>query len=136
MAISLRVLQESDYENILLGWWNDWNFAAPPKDSLPFDGKGGFMCMYEDEPVCAGFLYLTNSKICWVDWIISSKTFRKKPFRQQCILTLLQNLTETGKSKGCKYSYALIKHRGLIESYKELGYSEGDSYTSEMIKTL
>ena len=26
--------------------------------------------------------------------------------------------------------YALIKHKGLVETYKTLGYTEADSYTS------
>jgi hypothetical protein len=37
---------------------------------------------------------------------------------------------------GCKYSYALIKSDSLINVYKEIGYSEGDKYTKEMIKKL
>jgi hypothetical protein len=51
-------------------------------------------------------------------------------------MLLLEGLTEIVKSMGGKYSYALIKHKGLIESYKKLGYNEGDSYTTEMIKVL
>ena len=35
---------------------------------------------------------------------------------------------------GFKYSYALIKHRPLIEKYEELGYVKGDNYQVEMIK--
>ena len=35
-----------------------------------------------------------------------------------------------------KYSYALLKHRGLIDTYKQLGYVEADNYTQEMIKAL
>lgn len=136
MAIEIRALTESDYEETLLGWWKDWGWAAPPKDMLPQDGTGGFMVLDGEEPVCAGFMYLSNSKLCCVDWIISSKTYRKKPQRQQCISFLLNNLTETAKKTGARYSYALIKHKGLIDSYKKLGYSKGDSYTGEMIKVF
>lgn len=136
MSIHIRKLQESDYDEILLGWWSDWNWTAPSRDVLPENGKGGMMVLDGDEPVCAGFAYLTNSCICWVDWIISSKTYRKKPQRQESIMLLLAGLTEIVKSMGGKYSYALIKHKGLIESYKKLGYNEGDSYTTEMIKVL
>jgi hypothetical protein len=37
---------------------------------------------------------------------------------------------------GSKYIYALIKNNNLVETYKNLGYIKGDSYTSEMIKIL
>jgi hypothetical protein len=136
MAIEIRALTESDYEETLLGWWKDWGWTAPPKDMLPQDGTGGFMVLDGDEPVCAGFMYATNSYVFWVDWIVSSKTYRKKPERQQCISLLLQNLTEAAKNAGAKYSYALIKHKGLSGSYEKIGYRKADSYTSEMIKVF
>jgi hypothetical protein len=37
---------------------------------------------------------------------------------------------------GSKYAYALIKNNSLIKTYEDLGYTKGDSYTSEMIKLL
>jgi hypothetical protein len=49
---------------------------------------------------------------------------------------LIETLTNIAKNTGHKFSYALIKHRGLIETYKKLGYIEGDKYTTEMIKAL
>jgi hypothetical protein len=81
-------------------------------------------------------MYITNSKVSWVDWIISSKTYRKKPHRKNAIKMLIEGLTEVCRNSGAKYIYALIKHRGLIETYKHLGYVQGDSYTTEMIKKL
>lgn len=135
MAIDIRPLQESDYDEILLGWWKDWEWQAPPKDALPREGTGGLMVFDNEEPVCAGFMYLSNSSVCWVDWIISNKEYRK-PERAECITLLIDSLTYMAKQSGGKYSYALIKHEKLSKSYEDLGYVKGDSYTSEMIKTL
>ena len=89
-----------------------------------------------DIPVCAGYIYLTNSGVAWVDWIISNKEYRKKPNRQNAIGLLIETLTNLCTKSGAKYSYALLKHPSLIETYKKLGYTEGDSYTKEMIKGL
>jgi hypothetical protein len=94
------------------------------------------MVLDGDVPICAGFLYTTNSDVAWVDWIISNKQYRKKPQRENAIGLLIETLTGTCKRLNFKYSYALIKHRGLIETYKKLGYIEADSYTQEMIKVL
>tara|TARA_R100001460_G_scaffold48775_4_gene86950 strand:- start:271 stop:678 length:408 start_codon:yes stop_codon:yes gene_type:complete len=133
---NIRPLIETDYDKILLDWWKDWGWEAPQKDFLPADGTGGLMVLEDDVPICAGFMYATNSKVAWVDWIISNKNYRKKPERGQAIGLLIETLTGTCKSTGFKYCYALIKHKGLIETYKELGYIEADSYTQEMIKIL
>ena len=63
MIFNLRPLIESDYEDILLGWWRSWGFSAPPKDFLPDNGTGGIMVLDGDIPVCAGLLIqtLTNT---------------------------------------------------------------------------
>jgi hypothetical protein len=136
MGLYIRELQDTDYENILVGWWQQWGWEPPQKDFLPNDGKGGII-VYDDEiPVCAGYMYLTNSKVAWVDWIISNKEYTKKPQRKDAIKLLVSALTEICKNTGSKYVYALIKSQSLIETYEKLGYIKGDSYTSEMIKAL
>lgn len=136
MNFTIRKLNETDYDEILVKWWNDWGWTAPSKDFLPENGMGGIILFDGDIPVCAGYMYLTNSKASWVDWIISNKEYRVKPNRKIAIEVLLDKLTQICEDAGSKYIYALIKHSGLIESYEKLGYIQGDSYTKEMIKKI
>ena len=136
MELYIRELNESDYDDILVGWWKQWKWEAPQRDFLPNDGKGGIIVYDKETPVCAGFMYLTNSKVAWVDWIISNKEYTKKPQRKDAIKLLVSSLTDICKKTGSKYSYALIKNQSLIGIYEELGYLKGDSYTAEMIKAL
>ena len=135
-SLDIRILNDTDYQEILVGWWKDWGWEAPTRDFLPEDGKGGLMIMDGDTPVCAGFTYVTNSKVAWVDWIISNKTYRKKPQRKEAINLLIETLTNVCKNSGSKYCYALIKNQSLVNIYKELGYTKGDNYVGEMIKIL
>lgn len=132
--MTIRKLSESDYDNILIGWWGDWGWAAPSRDFLPDNGAGGLIVFDGEEPVCAGFIYVTNSKACWVDWIISSKTYRGKVNRTEAIDLLISSLTQLCEASGGKYAYALIKHNSLIEVYEKNGYSRADNYNTEMIK--
>jgi hypothetical protein len=136
MTLKIRELNDSDYEDILVGWWKDWGWEPPQKDFLPNDGKGGIIIYDGDVPICAGYMYLTNSKVGWVDWIISSKSYTNKKLRKDAITLLVSRLTEICQLVGCKYVYALIKNQSLINTYEGLGYIKGDSYTSEMIKVL
>ena len=136
MALDVRILNSSDYDDILVGWWKDWGFTPPSKDFLPDNGIGGCMIMDEDEPICAGFLYSTNSKIAWVDWIISSKTYRKKPERKESVSLLIMTLTNIARNLGYKYAYSLMDNKGLVETYEKLGYIKSASYTEELIKYL
>lgn len=133
MSINVRPILKSDYSNTLLKWWKDWGWDAPPEDFLP---SSGLMVEVEDRPVCAGFFYTTNSKVAWVEWVISDPEYREEPSRHECLDLLIGTLTQTVSSLGYKYIYALIKNKSLKEVYGKFGYIEGDSYNSEMIKVL
>lgn len=134
MELQIRPLNENDYNDILVKWWRDWRWSPPPRDFLPQDGTGGFIVYDGDSPVCAGFLYSTNSKAAWVDFIISSRTHKEN--RQDSISLLIRTLTEVAKNIGYKYTYALLRHKNLIKTYEDIGYIKGDSNTYEMIKKL
>lgn len=136
MALKIRELNDTDYEDILVGWWKDWGWQPPQKDFLPDDGKGGIIVYDDDVPICAGYMYLTNSRVGWVDWIISNRNYTNKELRKNAISLLVSRLTDICGLIGCKYIYALIKNESLINTYESLGYIKGDSYTSEMIKVL
>lgn len=135
-SLTIRALREEDYHNILTGWWNDWGWTPPPIDFLPEDGTGGVIVMDGDTPVCAGFMYATNSRVAWVDWIISNKNYTDRSKRKEALVKLVACLTEMCRSNGYLYCYALIKNESLINTYKELGYLQAETYSTEMIKHL
>ena len=136
MKLNIQKLKENDYEKLLVNWWKDWGWQAPPKDFLPDDGTGGFMVYNKDIPICAGFIYKSNSKVAWVDWIISDKNYKDKESRKEGITYLIQALTEICKQLGYTYCYALVKHERLIKTYEGLGYTKADNYNQELIKHL
>ena len=134
MKFTTKLIQYEDYDDILVGWWKDWGWQAPTRDFLPQDGMGGIIVWDGDTPVCAGFLYNTNSKVAWVDWIISNKQYKES--RKEALTILVDSLTSLAKGIDNKFAYALIKHDGLINVYEGVGYVKGDSYNKEMIKAL
>lgn len=134
MDIQIKKLKESDYE-IIVDWWKDWGWPPVPKDFLPENGTGGAMIYIDQKPVCAGFVYTTNSKVFWLDWIISDKQYHEAG-RKKAIETLLHTLSLWCEGAGAKYIYALLKSDSLIKKYESLGFVQGDSYTKEMIKKL
>jgi len=124
MEFNIKPLSETDYDEILVGWWKAWKWTPPLKDFLPENGTGGIMVLDNDIPVCAGFVYMTNSKVSWVDYIVSSRSYSKKPQRQKALDLLIKTLTKICKDSGSKFSYALIKNKSLIKTYEKLGYRQ------------
>jgi len=137
MELTIRQLNENDYQDILIGWWKDWGWDSfPAKDFLPENGTGGIILYDGDIPVCAGFIYNTNSKISWIDWIVSNKKYRKKPNRKKAINLLIEELTIICKNSGSKFVYSLMKSNNLVNHFLNNGYIKGSSYTEEIIKIL
>jgi len=134
--MDIRKLNSKDYESTLIDWWKDWRWTPPPKDFLPENGKGGFIVFDDKVPVCAGYIYITNSKVGWCDWVISNFNYKDKAKRKEALNLLINVLTETLKLSGCKYSYALLKSNSLTKHYEENGYVESGTYNKEMIKKL
>lgn len=136
MTYTIRKLVPTDYDDILVGWWKNWRWTAPDKDFLSDNGTGGIMVSDGDIPVCAGFMIATNSKVAWIEWIISNRNYRDRLKRKEAIKLLISTLTNTSKGAGYKYCYAILSNPSLIHAYKELGYMNGSSNGIEMIKAL
>ena len=136
MGILVRQLNANDYDDILVKWWNDWGLDAPARDFLPDDATSGLIVFDGDEPVCAGFIYTMNAKVTWVEWIISSRTYRKKPARKECLDLLIYTLTQVCKIKGAKYVFSNNNNKHLIEVFTNIGYIKGCTNSTELIKIL
>ena len=62
-----RRLTENDYDTIC-SWWKWWRWPILPKESLPDNGKSGFMVEKNNVPIVCGFLVITNSS-----WFVDKK---------------------------------------------------------------
>jgi len=134
--LHVRKLNSQDYDEILVKWWKDWRWTPPPAEFLPDNGEGGLMVCDEDYPVAAGFLYVTNSSVAWMEFIVSNIEYKHKENRKQAIKLLILTLEELAKISGKKYIYSTLKNESLINYYLECGFSKGTSNSQEMIKII
>ena len=130
----IRLLTDDDYPK-LVSFWNFWRFPAPPKDYLPDNGKGGLMVHKDGVDICAGFLFFTNSKIAWSEFIVSNHEYRDND-RKEAICFLINELTNIAKEKGFKIIFTSVKNENLINRFKECGYVIGSENTKELIMHL
>lgn len=131
--MEFRLLEDSDYDK-LCQWWKWWRFSAPPKDTLPHEGKGGIMVSRDGVDVCAGFIYFTNSPICWIEFIVSNPEVKEN--RKEAITFLISELCVLAKRAGVKIAYTSLKSQSLINNYSECEFIIGSSNCTEMIKVL
>ena len=132
--MNTRTLTESDYE-ILTDWWKAWGWPIIVRDMLPDNGTGGIMIENEGENVVAGFLYWSNSKMVWLDWIISNpKTNRD--IRQEAIKKLILTAESMTKEAGSKFMMSISRSNSLLKIHKELGWTIDPDPSHEMIKAI
>ena len=132
--MNTRTLTESDYL-ILSDWWKAWGWPVIVKDMLPDNGTGGIMVENKGENIVAGFLYWSNSKLVWLDWIISNpKTNRD--IRQEAIKKLILTAESMTKEAGSKFMMSISRSNSLLKIHKELGWTIDPDSSHEMIKAI
>lgn len=133
MELKTRPLESSD-RKLICSWWEGHKWHVLPKDALPENGTGGLMVEENNKPVIAGFIYKTNSKGCWLEFIISDPEYKKD---REIIITKLVNDAETyAKDLGYKYMLFIGKSNGLRKTMKKLGFYEDPTPTFELMKII
>jgi len=132
--MNTRTLTSSDYE-ILSDWWKAWGWPVMAKDMLPDNGTGGIMVENKGENIVAGFLYWSNSKLVWLDWIISNPNADKK-IRKQAIEMLILTAEQMVKEAGSKYMMSISRSNSLLKIHEKIGWSIDRTPSHEMIKVI
>ena len=135
MELSIRKLNEDDWKT-LCSWWEQWPKWVPvPKHMLPENGTGGFMVEKNNKPRVAGFLYTTNSKVAWVEWVVSDPTYRDSD-RKETLELLIKGIENVAKNSGFQVILSIGRSRGLIEVHKKLGYTIDKDPSYEISKKI
>ena len=133
--MNIRRLTDKDWDT-LVSWWDNWpKWKAPVKDFLPENGNVGLIVEINDIPVVAGFIYLTNSKTALLEWIVSNPKYRESD-RKQAIELLITGAENLVKSLDYKYLFAVMQHKGLIETHEKLGWKADPKPPYELTKVL
>lgn len=135
--MDIRIAKHTDYET-LKDWWGFWRFPAPSIPSLPQYEQGSFnglIASHNGKDLAAGFLYETNSAMCWIEYIVTNpKTSSEE--REEAILKVLEELSSSARELGYLAIFSSLKNENLINKYKKIGFIEGTKGTTELIKIL
>jgi hypothetical protein len=121
---SIRLLTEEDYP-LIFKWWSENRFPAIPQDCLPGNGTGGIMVGKEGKNICAGFVYFTNSKIAWIEFLVADFHYREDD-RAEAIQFLLDGLCGIAERQGFKVVFSSVKHKNLIQKYEACGFAKNE----------
>ena len=133
-SLVLRSLTEEDYE-VICDWWTKWEWPILPKELLPQDGLGGFVVEKNKKPIVAGFVYLTNSKGAWFDYIVSDPDYREDD-RDSAVEQLIDGVQQFCIDLGIKSILHIGKNKGLMNKFNKLGWHVDKKPSYEVIKRI
>ena len=129
------MLKNSDWDT-LVKWWEAWpEWKTPPKDMLPENGTGGFIVEKGDIPIVAGFMYTTNSKVAWLEWIISNIDY-KEDDKEEAIKLLITGIEHVAIESGFKIILSIGRNKSLMNIHTSLGYHVDDKPSHEIMKII
>lgn len=132
MKLNIRKLNKKDLDTAKK-WWSKWpEWVAPPDDFLP---DTGIVVESNNKPVVIGFIYLTNAKVCLLEWIISDPEYRQDD-RQSLIELLIIGAENMVKELDYKYMFSVCKHKNLINTHEKLGWKTDEKPSHELTKVL
>tara|TARA_R110000751_G_scaffold37397_2_gene90719 strand:+ start:2208 stop:2618 length:411 start_codon:yes stop_codon:yes gene_type:complete len=135
MKLNIRMLKNSDWDT-LVKWWEAWpEWKTPPKDMLPENGTGGFIVEKGDIPIVAGFMYTTNSKVAWLEWIISNIDY-KEDDKEEAIKLLITGIEHVAIESGFKIILSIGRNKSLMNIHTSLGYHVDDKPSHEIMKII
>ena len=118
--INVRKIELEDYEHINK-WWAEQGLQPVDFKVLPLRGLGGLI-VEKEKPIAAAYLYLTNSKMGYIDNLISNPYYLKKD-RFDIIIHLIKACENVARDAGCVEIWATTKYPGIIERCRALGYT-------------
>tara|TARA_R110000824_G_scaffold123297_1_gene281032 strand:+ start:44 stop:469 length:426 start_codon:yes stop_codon:yes gene_type:complete len=136
MELKIRKLIDSDWD-LLVKWWKmhpEWKHH-PSKEMLPENGTGGYIIEKGEIPIVAGFLYTTNSKVGWIEWIISNRKYKSKD-KKDAVQLLITGMEHVARTSGCEVILSIGRNKSLIKSHEELGYIVDPDPSYELSKNI
>ena len=119
---SIRQITVEDYTYINK-WYKQIGIPQPKSSILPNNGLDGFVIEKNKRLLAAVYLYLTNSKMGYFDFLISDPNYKGKD-RFEVIIMLFQHCTKIFEDLGLECVFMTTAEEGVIKRMKELGLRE------------
>jgi len=108
---NIRYIEEKDLD-IIRSWWVKRGEKPVKRDLLPQSGLGGLIIEKEDISIAACFIYLTNSKMGYMDHLISNPEYNGKAF---WYYPLMEACFKAARKSGCKEVWAISPINSVIK---------------------
>ena len=117
---NVRQVTAEDY-TCINEWYSQRKELRPKSILLPNGGLDGFIIEKNNKPIAVIYLYLTNSKMGYMDFLISDPNYKNKD-KYNMIMELQDACTEALLRKGCRIVWAMTSYDHLAEMAGKMGH--------------
>lgn len=122
-GLVVRAFKLSEDYVMMESWWNAHGSFPPKTEHLP---STGIVIEAGSKPVCAGFLYRTDSKICVFEFVVSDPLANKQ-IRDSALTQLIRSAKEWAKNESFSLIYTSVNLAKYINRLKEEGFIQADN---------
>ena len=127
-----RYVSRDDYDRVLTQWWEAWKFPVPPVECLP---ERGIVVSDGVGDLYAGFLYLTDGGIGWMEWVVSHR--EAVPDRKRGALEYMTGVfSRMARQEGMSLLFTSTNRPAFVNGLKKCGFASGDYNMYQLIKKL
>lgn len=106
---------------IIQQWWTAHGSFAPKPEHLSSTG----IIIEADIPLCAGWLYNTDSKICVFEFVVSNPNVEKH-LRDAALTLLIEEIKKLASNRGYELIYSSVKGMKYINRLQAAGFVVAD----------
>lgn len=118
---ALSYIREKHF-GFIEAWFKARNFPAPDPDHLP---QNGCVVYAGPKPVCAGFLFQTNTPVAVMAHLIADKSVEKEE-RSRALDYLILHLQWAARDLGFRSVMCSSNIQPAKDRFERLGFEKGD----------
>lgn len=129
--MEVRAFRKQDHP-LLISWWEGHKWPAIPMTALPTQG----LIVYSNgQPVVAGFVYVTDSEVAIMEWLVSDP--KSSPFtRSDALIILMEALCDLAKAGGAHFVFSFFKQPRLVARAESIGFKKTDTDMIHLLREI
>ena len=117
----IRPIKVEDF-TYLIKWWESYDHCnVPSSDLLPNKGLGGLVVEKEGKPIMAAFMYLTNSTIGYLDFLVRDPNYKGKD-KNQMLWDLQDACGKCLLEQGCRLIWGMTSYDSIANMAEKIGH--------------
>ena len=117
----IRFIKSDDFAH-LIKWWKHYDHCeVPTVDLLPNYGMDGYVVEKNGKPIMAAFMYLTNSAIGYLDYLVRDPDYNEKD-KNNMLWDLQEACGKYLLSRGCTMVWGMTSYETIANMAEKIGH--------------